>query len=411
MSSSSSSEVGALQPYFGPDSSTAPEVAAPKALRKPPPGKFRPTARPQGDQDLLNVELRFLGVVGRNKIPIASPEDLQLDSLDDQRKTNHGATMEVYPGTWRDRRVAVKYLRRQWSSGQSQESAYRKAMVDLNFELQIMSRPSLNTQPNITQLLAVCFQDSGEDNGDLDSIPAQPGLVVELAHEQFPDLRYFFDRAYNPDRPTQLPFEITATFISGIAKGVVALHLHDLVHADLKPGNILIFPSPSSPCGLVTKVADFGFAGMVVYTEAGKRAPLPDGRPRGGTLEWNAPECLNDADPWKPHLLNGQVPSLDHAQYSAARDVYSFGLLACYIALDGVTPKEMAPDIHAAKLSGELAENAVERLRTHYQSEPGIKSTNSIGEAVQKIAQMTLCLDPDKRIKSLSTIEDILNGQ
>jgi serine/threonine protein kinase len=319
--------------------------------------------------------------------------------------------MEVYPGTWRDFRVAVKYLRRQWSRGQSQESAYRKALVDLTFELQIMSRPSLKTQPNITQLLAVCFRDFEDDNDDPDSIPAQPGLVVELAHEQFPDLTHFFDRAYNPDRPTRLPFETAATFISGIAKGVAALHLHDLVHADLKPGNILIFPSSSSPCGLITKIADFGFSGMVVYTDAGKRAPLPDGRPRGGTLEWNAPECLNDADPWTSQLFNGQVQSLDHAQYSAARDIYSFGLLACYISLDGVTPKDMAPDLHAAKLSGELADIVVERLRTHYQSEPGIKPTKSIGEAAQKIAQITLCRDPNERIKFLTTIEDILKGQ
>ena len=408
MSSSGSSEVGALPPYYGPDSSTALEVSSSNSLKKPPPGQFRPTARPRGDQDLQNVELRFLRVVGRNKIPIATPEDLQLDRFDNGRQAKHGTTMEIYPATWRGRRVAVKYIRRQLSSRQSQESAYRRAMVDLNFEVQIMSRPSLKRQPNITQLLAVCFRHSADDDDDPDSIQAQPGLVVELAHEQFPDLGHFFDRAHNPDRPTRLPFETAASFISGIAKGVAVLHVHDLVHADLKPGNILIFPSFSSPCGLVAKIADFGFAGMVVYTDAGERAPLPDGRPRGGTLEWNAPECLADADPWTSHLDNGQAQSLYHPQYSAARDVYSFGLLACYIALDGMTPKEMAPDIRASKMSGELTDIAVRHLRAHYQSAPGVKPGTSIGEAAQKIAHMTLCLQPDQRTKSLGMIEDIL---
>jgi serine/threonine protein kinase len=285
-------------------------------------------------------------------------------------------------------------------------------MVDLNFEIQIMSKPSLKRQPNITQLLAVTFQGSGEDDDDdPDSIPAQPGLVVELAHEQFPDLGHFFDSAYNPDRPTRLPFETSVTFISGIAKGVEALHLHDLVHADLKPGNILIFPSSSSPCGLVTKIADFGFAGMVVYTGTGQRAPLPDGRPRGATLEWNAPECLTNADPWTSEYWDGRVQSLDHAQYNAARDIYSFGLLACYVALDGLTPKQMAPNLHDAKLSGELADAAVSCLQAHYESGPGSEPAKSIGEAAQNIARMTLCLKPDTRIQSLSMIENILYGR
>lgn len=407
MSSSSSSEAGALRPYYGPDSSTGASTVSSNALRRLPQRQFRPNLRPPQDQDLENVELRFLRVVGRNKIPIASPEDLRLD----MREANHGATMEVYPGTWKDRRVAVKYIRRRWSGGQSQESAYRKAMVDLNFEIQIMSKPSLKRQPNVTQLLAVTFQGSGDDDDASDFIPAQPGLVVELAHEQFPDLGHFFNSAYNPDRPTRLPFETSATFIAGIAKGVDALHLHDLVHADLKPGNILIFPSSDSPCGLVTKVADFGFAGMVVYTDAGERAPMPDGRPRGGTLEWNAPECLGDADPWTSEYLDGRVQSLDHAQYSAARNIYSFGLLACYIALDGLTPKEMAPNLHNAKCSGELAGIAVSRLEAHYEGESSSEPTKSIGEAAHTITQMTLCLEPGKRIQSLTTIENILYGR
>jgi hypothetical protein len=56
-----------------------------------------------------------------------------------------------------------------------------------------------------------------------------------------------------------------------------------LSHADLKPENILLFPDPDSPNALVAKVADFRFVGMTTYTNSGKRAGLPDARPRGGT--------------------------------------------------------------------------------------------------------------------------------
>ncbi|OQV07007.1 Protein kinase domain-containing protein [Cladophialophora immunda] len=319
--------------------------------------------------------------------------------------------MEVYPGTWLGRRVAVKYLRKAWPAIQSAEFAYRKATVDLLFELQIMSRPSLKTNQNITQLLAVCFQDPDGEVTDVNSLPAKPGLVVELAHEQFPDLQHFFDRACNPGRPARLPFETAKTFVSGIANGVTALHSHDLVHADLKPGNILVFPSSSSPCGLVTKIADFGFAGMVTFTGAGKRAPLPDGRPRGGTSEWNAPECLDDLDPWKTDRSEGRAQSLEHPQYHSARDVYSFGLLSCYIALDGMSPKQMAPDLQATKLSGNLVDVAVQQLQAHFQSDPNIDLAKSVLGPAVRIAQLTLSREPQSRIMSLHGIGDILEGR
>jgi serine/threonine protein kinase len=318
--------------------------------------------------------------------------------------------MEVHPGTWLGRRVAVKYLRKTWPAAQSAELAYRKAMVDLLFELQIMSRPSLNANPNITKLMAVCFQDPALGTVDVNSVPAKPGLVAELAHEQFPDLQHFFDTAHNPNRPASLPFDTAKTLIAGIANGVAALHAHDLVHADLKPRNILIFPSQSSPCGLVAKIADFGFAGMVTFTDAGQRAPLPGARPRGGTSEWNAPECLDDPDPWTTDAqCPSPSPSLDHPQYRAARDVYSFGLLACYIALDGVSPTQMVPDLRAAKLSGDLVDVAVQRLGAHFQDTHNVESRESIAEPAIQIARLTLVREPERRVRALDNIEAILN--
>lgn len=409
--SSSSSELGALPPYSGSTSSGDSNAAFPDKGGRLQPQKLRRPIRQLGDPDLENVELRFLRVVGRNKVTIARPEDLTLDNFDDRNGINHGATMEVYPATWLDRRVAVKYLRKPWSTVQSAEFAYRKAMYDLLFELQILSRPSLKANQNITQLLAVCFQGPDSETTDMKSPPAQPGLVVELAHERFPDLQCFFSRAHNPCRPARLPFETAKTFISGIANGVAALHSHDLVHADLKPGNVLVFPSQSSPCGLVTKIADFGFAGMVTFTDAGERAPQGDGRPRGGTSEWNAPECLDDPDPWTTDRLNGRAQSLEHPQYLPARDIYSFGLLTCYIALDGVSPKQMVTDLQAAKLSGDLVDVAVQQLQAHVQSSPDLVSTKSVSGPAMQIALLTLCREPGRRVKSLHTMEDILNGR
>ncbi|KAH0541599.1 hypothetical protein FGG08_003947 [Glutinoglossum americanum] len=70
--------------------------------------------------------------------------------------------------------------------------AYKQDMIDLNFELRIISKPSLCKHPNITQLLAVCFGAPSEKSERLRGF-AEPGLIVELAHERFPDLASFFD--------------------------------------------------------------------------------------------------------------------------------------------------------------------------------------------------------------------------
>jgi serine/threonine protein kinase len=276
-------------------------------------------------------------------------------------------------------------------------------MFDLNFELQLMSKPSLCEHRNITKLLAVCFDKASEGTNESPDSIVHPGLIVELAHEQYPDLRQFFDIGCYSDRTKRLPFQTSANFIADIADGITALHDHDIVHADLKPNNILLFPDTHSPSGLVAKIADFGFVGMTVYTNSGKRAGLPDARPRGGTAEWSAPECLEDPDAW---ISSG---SLEHPQYEACSDIYSFGLLSCYIALDGQSPGQYVPNLSKAKLSGTMRDIVVTRLEEHY-CQNSFDGEKSFKESAMYIAQQTLNLDWKDRIKSLRSIRGKVFG-
>jgi serine/threonine protein kinase len=311
--------------------------------------------------------------------------------------------MEVHKGRWKGQRVAIKYIRRSSSAEQSESHsnqaaiAYRQDMYDLNFELQIMSKPSLGKHRNITGLLAVCFDSIPEADGSCASV--EPGLVVELAHEQYPDLALFFDHECNPHRPQRLPFQTSASFIVDIADGLQVLHDHDIVHADLKPGNVLIFPDTASPAGLIAKISDFGFVGMVTYTNDGKRAPLPGARPRGGTTEWNAPECLENEDPWA--ILGDH--SLENPQYKASRDIYSFGLLSCYIALDGQSPKIYVPELAKVKLSDGMVGATEAQIKWHYQR-PDVDDESSLKDLAMSIARQTLSLDPEKRIASVGAL-------
>jgi len=339
-----------------------------------------------------HVELGFLRVVGRNKVPIIALDEM-LPDFDGKSDgpCQYGATMEVHRKNWKGKGVVVKYIRRTHVG-----EAYRRAMADLNFELQLMSRPSLRDHRNIPKLLAVCFDIQTEDMNGSPVSTAHPGLVIELAHEQYPDIRHYFDVGHNPDRPARLPFETSSKFIMDIADGITALHNHDIVHADLKPENILLFPDPESPNALVAKVADFGFVGMTIYNPSGKRVGLPDGRPRGGTREWSAPECIENPDPFP---TSGSV---QHPSYGAPIDIYSFGLLSCYIALDGQTPIQYAPNLSICKTSDALLDIAVARLEDHYQDTSNMES--SLKEIAVNIARRTLHLDWNKRIKSLRSI-------
>jgi serine/threonine protein kinase len=386
MSRSTVSNILASRP-FGSDESSSRTLASETGKR---PGRFLPPS----ELDLGDFELKFLRVVGRYKVPIAAHDDIQLDCLDRESDTSarHGATMVVHKGSWKGQRVAVKYVRRSHIG-----EAYRRAMVDLNHELALMTKPSLRGHRNITKLLAVCFDKASEDtDGSPDPI-VHPGVIVELAHEQYPDLAQFFDISCYPDRTKRLPFQTGANFVADIADGITALHDHDIVHADLKPSNILLFPDINSPSKLTAKISDFGFVGIIISTPYGRQKGLAGDRPRGGTAEWSAPECLENPDTW---FSNG---SLEHPQYKACIDIYSFGLLSSYIALDGQTPLEYVPNLSNAKLSDTMRDKVVTRLEEHY-CQDSLDGEKSFKESAMYIAKQTLNLDWKDRIDSLRSI-------
>ncbi|KAH8589138.1 kinase-like domain-containing protein [Bisporella sp. PMI_857] len=364
-------------------------------------GQGESTARRfgRGKPELDHLELQFLRVVGRNKVLIATLDDTPLDFVGKSDTTHlYGATMEVHKRNWKGKGVVVKYIRRSYTG-----EDYSRAMVDLNFELQMMSKQSLHSHRNIPKLLAICFDRQAQDVDGHSVATIHPGLVIELAHEQYPDLRHYFDVGHNSSLPPRLPFQISAHLVADIADGITALHDHDIVHADLKPENILLFPDPGSPNLLVAKVADFGFVGMTTYTNSGESAAMPESRPRGGTAEWSAPECLENPDPF---ISSG---SLQHPSYESCSDIYSFGLLSCYIALGGQTPIQYAPNLSVAKMSDGILDIVLARLEDYYCHDIS-NGESSFKESAVYIAQQTLHLDWYQRIKSLRSIRGEIFG-
>jgi hypothetical protein len=163
MSFSSTSGIPARQPYGGGDSSSIVLSLDPgtREARK----QHRTSPFQVGNPDLSHLELGFLRVIGRNKIPIVAADEIQLDCRDRRLDTlpdmaqRWRSTKSV--GTIKEPRSNTSAEARLWNN--------LKAMTDklprhiaricmiLNFEFQIMSKPSLRKHRDITELLAVCF--------------------------------------------------------------------------------------------------------------------------------------------------------------------------------------------------------------------------------------------------------------
>jgi len=108
-----------------------------------------------------------------------------------------------------------------------------------------------------------------------------------------------------------------------IAHGLAALHDADVVHRDLKPGNVLLSGDDESP---LVRIADFGISRMneAVYGSAPTAAKLTATNGMIGTPLYMAPEL-------------GQGHTAD-----AAADIFAFGIVA-YELLTGRLPFAMPP--------------------------------------------------------------------
>ncbi|KAJ9419472.1 serine/threonine protein kinase [Fusarium oxysporum f. sp. lycopersici 4287] len=210
-----------------------------------------------------------------------------------------GATMLVYKAVWRDRcqKVALKYfqapLTSRYVDPKAQSDVHRRLLEASMLEMRVLTAEAIKWHENIPKLLGVSWHRSGST--------ISPILIMELACEEHPTLAHFM----KTPRPTSVRLEL----IRDVLEGLSALHAMTIVHGDIKPENILIFSS-SSATGFSARLSDFGFCRPAADYKWGA----------GGTPYWNAPECLSGA----PSALKAE-------SFKNARDIYSFGLLICYI--------------------------------------------------------------------------------
>lgn len=181
----------------------------------------------------------------------------------------------------------------------------RYALQSVLTEFHALLHPPFLKHENIIDFLGLAW---GSNHAD--PLHQLPVLVVEYG-----DLGTLADVQ---QRQTLAP-SLKVDLCLGIARGLETLHLHGIVHGDVKPENIIMCSQREKT--MVPKLADFGFA-IIEATE-------PPDVTIGGSKSWRAPESY------------GPIPS---TMLNLA-DVYSFGLVLWSVAIDGKDPWSlMLPD-------------------------------------------------------------------
>ncbi|MFI1945691.1 serine/threonine-protein kinase [Streptomyces virginiae] len=183
-------------------------------------------------------------------------------------------------------------------------------------------------------------------------------LYIAMRLVEGPDLRVMLDRT------GPLPVATAARIAGQVASALDAAHAHDLVHRDVKPGNILIAPGTDRDHPEHAYLTDFGLTkkslSLTGFTTDGQFV---------GTLTYVAPEQISG----KP--VDGRC------------DVYSLGCVV-YEALVGEPPFQRDDDIAL--------------LWAHQYDAPPAPSSRrpDLPEAVDEVLAKALAKSPDDRWNS-----------
>ncbi|KAF3000786.1 hypothetical protein E8E13_005545 [Curvularia kusanoi] len=163
-------------------------------------------------------------------------------------------------------------------------------------EIIAFSHPAVKRHRNVLDLEGICWDIETEDEGN----KIWPVLMFEKS--QYGDLTTFLAR------PTgrELSADEKLSLCLDIAWAVSDMHMHDIIHGDIKPANALVFRNDKR---YTAKLMDFGLS----YRDAGEHHPVFV----AGSWPWTAPELD------KNYCTVAQAKCMD---------IFSFGML-CFWTL------------------------------------------------------------------------------
>ncbi|KAF4994678.1 hypothetical protein FDECE_13051 [Fusarium decemcellulare] len=250
---------------------------------------------------------RLLEIIAAHNLAIIKDSELQSPSPREHGTIKSGTFGSVTTMPWTPTKTGISEMvamkrfnlpRERIQIPSELRSKHTAMMRNVMFEIDIMGRCD---HENIVKLRGILFEETAEGF-------VCPALAMEAADSLCPDLETWYQM--NDSGATMNPSTII-DIATGIAKGLGSLHSLGVVHADLKPTNVLMFKQGDN---WQPKLSDFGLSGITISSDA----------PRGGTHRWNAPECLPSTS-----------PDLETHSVQPCRDIYSFGLLLVYMLRSG----------------------------------------------------------------------------
>ncbi|CAD7704509.1 unnamed protein product [Ostreobium quekettii] len=258
-----------------------------------------------------------------------------------------GGRSTVYSTSWMGREVALKVMNdSEHPNGRHGRFAEFFAEIALNAKF---------GHPHIVRMLAM--SSVVENSGIVD----RPFLVMELAKE---NLETWYKRQHLEAWP------LKRSVLFQAAEAVCHLHSQGVVHRDIKPQNILVFPGSEEAC-LIIKLCDLGVA-----TKQSTRWRRRTQREQPGTFLYQAPELF------------------DGKRSSPESDVFSFGTVMVEVVA-GCEPYG-------------------------YKGYPGLKAKadgrlpcaipNACPQDLRLLIQRCLLPNPDAR-PTMREVQGILNGE
>jgi serine/threonine protein kinase len=239
-------------------------------------------------------------------------------------------------------------------------------------ELRVLTARPVLKHPNITQLRELSWKAAPYPQNLM-----YPGLLLERA---------LFGNLFDFQQPAV--FSLTSRVKIGICRDIAValafLHACGVAHSDVKPENVLLFPSDGAgPVGYpVAKLADFSHA---VFECDAKDGLI---RWRGYTAQWAAPEILER--------------STQSAELIFYADIYSYGLLFWHVLLDGIDIFSLLPP-NAKFAEDEVLSAALSSL----QNAP--KDLNL--PLVQQVLELCLQREEGQRANSMNVLVNILEDE
>jgi serine/threonine protein kinase len=260
-------------------------------------------------------------------------EEGVFDSLSDvtqaSKKIGQGSFGQVVKGKWRDLTVAVKVmtLPAELRSGDRRQAM---ALMELAISSSLLHpnivkthsyniKPLRHSDPASASSLGGSGCPSRQSGPLLKSdLPASPFSIQSYMEKspsafeiqiimEYCDCGSLQDafKVFHSGQSGSLDHKVLLDIALDVAKGMQHLHLNNIIHADLKPSNVLLKSAPEIAKGFVAKISDFGLS-------LSKDDALASGVSgfQHGTRSYQAPEILSGV-----------------GLQSNASDVYSFGIL------------------------------------------------------------------------------------